>query len=195
MVQVPLSKALLRDRSARARAGLPLRSRETASRVVAERLLTVPEVQTARVIAAFHPHGSEVAIQPALAHLLDRGVELLLPWVEGQQLQLSAVVDLGALRPGWRGVLEPDPGTRRPTKAGDVEVAIVPGLAFDLDGGRLGYGGGHIDRLLARLGSHVTVVAPAFAIQLVESVPREPHDEPVDVIVTEHAVHRLPPRP
>lgn len=189
MSQLPAQKALLRDRVRRARDDLRADLHASRSRSVAKRLLTVPEVASARVVVAFHPHGSEVDVTPALHALLERGAELLLPWVEGPDLALSRVRDLGTLIPGWRGVLEPDPRARSAVTPGSADVVIVPGLAFDRRGGRLGYGGGHIDRLLAAT-APAPVVAPALSLQVVDAVPREPHDLPVDVLVTEDAVHR-----
>jgi 5-formyltetrahydrofolate cyclo-ligase len=87
----------------------------------------------------------------------------------------------GALSPGAFGVLEPldTPAIMRE----EIDLAIVPALAASRDGFRLGYGGGYYDAFLAGLGA--TIVCPVFDACLVDSLPQEPHDEPVDIIVTE----------
>jgi 5-formyltetrahydrofolate cyclo-ligase len=71
-----------------------------------------------------------------------------------------------------------------------VDAAVLPGVAFDPRGGRLGAGGGHYDRLLARLPTETTRIGVGFACQLVPHVPTEPHDQRVEVVVTEASVHR-----
>jgi 5-formyltetrahydrofolate cyclo-ligase len=184
-------KALLRAQLRAARDALPARARARASDRVVERLLVLPELTEARVVTAFHPFGSEIAIERGLAALLARGVTLLLPWVDGPELRLARVDDLSALEPGWRGVPEPPPSGRIAVPPAEAEAVLVPGLAFDRRGGRLGYGGGHIDRLLGAAGARASVIAPAFALQVVPDVPREPHDVPVDILVTEDGVHRV----
>jgi 5-formyltetrahydrofolate cyclo-ligase len=140
------------------------------------------------VVAAYWPVGSEVDVRPALRELLARGCRLTLPWVDGPSLQLAAVDALEDLVPGWRGVLEPGPERRRPVPLSTVDVVVVPGLAFDERGHRLGSGGGHYDRLLADRGPGTAVVAVAYAEQVVPAVPVEAHDAPVDAIVTDRAI-------
>lgn len=113
-----------------------------------------------------------------------RGV--FLPYVDRDDLGIARVTDLeGALAPGYRGVREPKAIGRRAANPQRCEIALVPGVAFDRDGGRLGYGGGHFDRLLARLRDATPVIGVAFGLQLVPTVPREEHDRAVDMVVTE----------
>ena len=77
-----------------------------------------------------------------------------------------------------------------PPAAGPVEVVVVPALALDRDGARLGYGGGHFDRFLAGSGAGAVRIGAVFACQLVREIPTMPHDVPLDVIVTEGEVLR-----
>ncbi len=69
-----------------------------------------------------------------------------------------------------------------------VDVVVTPGLAFDREGNRLGYGGGYYDRYLARMGDAILRVGVAFSLQLVGRVPHEHEDQPVDVVVTDQGV-------
>jgi 5-formyltetrahydrofolate cyclo-ligase len=186
-------KAALRARLRAARAALGDEARRAASAAIARRLAELPELAAARSVLGYAAGPAEVDLDPWLRARLARGDAVWLPWVDGPALRLGAVTDLGALVAGWRGLREPphdptDPG-------GDpavVDAAVVPGLGWDAAGGRLGQGGGHVDRLLARLRPGVPVVGVAFAVQVVgpPGVPREPHDVPVDVVVTEDAVLR-----
>ena len=72
-----------------------------------------------------------------------------------------------------------------------IDVVVSPGLAFDRRGHRLGYGGGYYDRYLARLHAHASRVGIGFAVQLLDEVPAEETDQPVDVVVTDRGVIRV----
>jgi 5-formyltetrahydrofolate cyclo-ligase len=184
-------KALLRARLRSTRDALPAARRSAGSRGVCERLLKVPEVAGARVLAAFLPRGGEFDIVAALAELRAGGRVLALPWVDAGELHLGVVDDLNLdTAPGWRGVREPVPDQRQPLPVAEVDVVIVPGLGYDAAGNRLGQGGGHYDRLLRGRRPGVAAVAVAFAEQLVDRVPTQDHDVPVEVIVTDDEVLR-----
>jgi 5-formyltetrahydrofolate cyclo-ligase len=89
--------------------------------------------------------------------------------------------DYGPKEPADRIAVDPD----------RIDVVITPGLAFDRAGRRLGYGGGHYDRYLTRLGAHAARVGIGFTAQVVDAIPAEATDEPVDVIVTDERVIRV----
>jgi len=186
-------KQELRRRLRAARAALGADRRAAASALVARHLDALPELAAARSPLAYAATPGEVDLDPWLRARLARGDALWLPWVEGPVLRLGRVTDLDELAPGWRGLREPrhapgDPGADPAV----VDAAVVPGVGFDAEGGRLGQGGGHVDRLLARLRPGTPVVGVAFAVQVVPppGVAREPHDRPVDVVVTEDGVLR-----
>jgi 5-formyltetrahydrofolate cyclo-ligase len=184
-------KASLRSRLLTARSSLPATVRQQASAEISRLLLTLPEVAPARALLAYAAFGSEVDLDPVLRTFIDRGVGVFLPWVEGPDLEIARVRDLDAdLAPGWRGVREPRRSDRRAARPDRVQAALVPGVGFDRRGHRLGYGGGHFDRLLARLRPGTPRVGVAFAVQVLERVPALEHDVPMDVLVTEDGVHR-----
>ncbi|MDX1658870.1 MAG: 5-formyltetrahydrofolate cyclo-ligase, partial [Nitriliruptorales bacterium] len=87
---------------------------------------------------------------------------------------------------GYKGIREPAGPKVDPAI---VEIALIPGVAFDVMGGRLGHGGGHYDRLLATLPHGALRIGVAFSCQLVPRVPRSPVDEPVDIVITERATY------
>lgn len=183
-------KSALRRRLLGSRALLTEPARQVASARIRMLLMTLPELASARALLAFAPTRAEVDIDDLLHNRIDAGVDVLLPWVDGPELRLARVGDLGRdLSPGWRGVREP---RRRdhPVPPALAEAALVPGVGFDRAGHRLGYGGGHFDRLLASLRPGTPTVGVAYACQLVEEVPVEGHDVAVDAVVTEAGIVR-----
>jgi len=92
------------------------------------------------------------------------------------------------LRTGPRGVLEPDPNKCKVVPMDRIDIAIIPGLAFDEKGGRIGSGTGYYDRLIPRLAITTRKVALTFEEQLVAQVPMESHDKHVDIIITDKRI-------
>ena len=180
-------KAAWRERFRAARRVVGAAERAAVSRAVCARVLALPEVEGAGVVAAFWPLPGEVDLRPALAALRGRGVAVALPAVVGPRRLVHRAFD-GALVTGSWGTREPPPSAAvlRPAQ---VDVAVVPGLAFGRDGGRLGYGGGFYDAFLAETPALRVGVGPASA--LVASVPTEAHDARLDVVVTDAEVLRV----
>lgn len=185
-------KAALRTRMLAERAALPTTTREVASAAITRRLSTLAELVSAKSLLAYAAFGTEVDLREYLAAFLDGGRRLYLPWVDGQALRVGEIRDLDEdLAPGWRGVREPRPDRRRAADPGALDAVVAPGVAFDRNRQRLGYGGGHFDRLLAGVRPGTFVVGVAFDVQLVDSVPVEVHDVAVDAVVTESGIIRV----
>ena len=184
-------KARLRSSAADARRRLTPAQRAEASAAIVDRLLRQPELQRPGHVLLYAAMPEEADLARAVGPLRERGVRTLFPRVRGEQLELVAASDLLTLQLGYRGVREPT-GPRIDTEV--VDVAVVPGVAFDPHGGRLGHGGGHYDRLLAQLPEDSLRVGVCFACQVVPRVPRLAHDEPVDVVLTERARYRTQAR-
>lgn len=128
--------------------------------------------------------GPEVATRPILERAWEEGKNVACPKVQWRPRDLVsfAVTRFDELREGRGGLLEPDPDGADPIEEA-FDLILVPGLAFDPAGGRIGYGAGFYDRFLERTGG--LKVALAYSLQVVEVVPVEPHDVPVDRILTE----------
>lgn len=179
-------KAALRAAALDARRRLTPTTRSTASHLVASRLLALPRLTAARTVAVYAATPTELDLAPYIAELWQRGVCTLLPRAHGDVLELALHKPDSELVTGPHGVREP----RGPAVPGDeLDAVIVPAVAFDPRGNRLGHGGGHYDRLLGDLPVRVRRVGVAFSCQIVPSVPVEPHDEAVDVVVTESRIH------
>jgi 5-formyltetrahydrofolate cyclo-ligase len=186
-----VDKHELRARVRRQRAALGAGERTRAVRQAGDHLLAVPEVAAARRVLLYASHGDEVDTDRIVTSLVARGMEVLLPRVVDRRLELVHVGDLASLAAGFRGLREP---TGPAVGSEGLDVAVVPGIAFDRLGGRLGQGGGHYDRLLAELPPAVVRIGLAFALQVVEAVPHETHDVPVDLLVTEEGPIRIASR-
>lgn len=154
-------------------------------------LAALPEFAAARAILFYRPmiEAGEVDILPLASHALAEGKLVAFPRVEwsapAAPMTLTRVSDLTKdfdtpIRP------PPNPLPSLPTVSVDqLDLILVPGLAFDHCGRRLGRGGGHYDRLLTHPGLHARTIAPAFTLQLVPSLPLEPHDQAVHRVVSE----------
>jgi 5-formyltetrahydrofolate cyclo-ligase len=183
-------KQPLRAATRAARRALSLGDRTAASELAVQRLLALPELRTVGTVLLYAALAEELDVGAAVAPLRARGVRSLFPRVQGEELDLVEAGDLRTLQLGHRGIREPV-GPVVPVD--EVDVVVVPGVAFDPHGGRLGQGGGHYDRLLVRLRPETARIGICFSCQVVPVVPRETHDEPVDLVVTDRAVHRARP--
>jgi len=135
-----------------------------------------------QVILGFVPIGAEPNIKPAMEEALRLGKELYLPCcdAETREMTFRQVSSLSELIPGAHGIPEPPQGSAE-FCGGHTALCIVPGLAFDKEGFRLGYGGGYYDRFLASFkGSTMGV---CYAIMRQAALPREAHDFAVEIVI------------
>lgn len=156
------------------------------------------DVNDDRPIMAYAEMPEEVVLFPYLLQYLLHGFPVAFPCSEGDELHAVLIRDASELvRTEPFGIREPRPEIRRlddrRIDPSMLQLVIVPGLAFDRQGGRLGRGKGFYDRFLARTPSSIQRVALAFECQLVDAVPMDVHDRRMDVIVTETAVYPVDP--
>ncbi|MFN3685717.1 5-formyltetrahydrofolate cyclo-ligase [Salinarimonas sp.] len=181
-------KALLRREGIARREALAADARAAASARIVERLLAMPEVAAARVVAGYWPMRAEVDPRAAFAPLVARGIALALPFVADPTLVFRAYAPGDALVRGPFGVEAPGEGA----PAVRPDLLLVPLARFDRACHRIGYGKGHYDRALAALSEKGPVVAIglAFAVQEAQTVPAEDHDRALDAVITEDEVLR-----
>lgn len=180
-------KRALRARMRAARRGMPLEDRHGRASQIERSVLHL--LSGARTVMVFYAFGTEVPTRGLVRALHDRGVRLLLPFVAEGGMEAAEVAPGERLGPSPYGPREP---MRRVAVApSEVDAIVVPGLAFDRRGHRVGYGGGHYDRYLTRLHPKAVSIGVAFSFQVLEEVPTGPDDVPVHVVVTEEEVIRV----
>ena len=182
-------KQALRQSIIAARARMAEDSHQRFSREITARLLQLDVFCKANTVLGYMHFGAEFVSAPWLRRVLADGKVLLLPRANkaAGMLELYHVSDLATqLVPGSYGIREPHPERCERAKLDDVDLILLPGVAFGRNGARLGYGGGYYDKLLAGLTHRPVLVAAAFELQVVEDIPMEPTDQRVDWLVTEN---------
>ncbi len=177
----------LRDEARHARQALT--DRPQRSHRISQRLFATPEFAAARSVLFYVDVRTEVQTKTALAAAAALGKRIAVPFCVEDRLQLFQWQSESDLAPGTFGILEPRLELRqeigRNVLPSEIDLVLVPGLVFDLTGERLGYGRGFYDRLLAELTDTTVRIGLAFDCQVLETLPREEHDQPVDWLVTE----------
>jgi len=190
------AKRTLREQVIGLRDALDPDFRAMASRAIAESLAAQPSFTAARVVLVTLPFRSEWDTRPLARAALASGKTVVAPRVNGttRMLELHAISDIDAhVTPGYRGIPEPLSTLPR-VEAATIDWVLVPGVAFSIDGRRLGYGGGYYDRLMSMLAPSAARVAGAFDTQIAERIPSAAHDLFVDLIVTESRILAAPAR-
>jgi 5,10-methenyltetrahydrofolate synthetase len=188
-------KAELRRQILARRDALGAECRAALSAVILRTVRDLPAFAAARTVLAYSSFGSEPETDAFVVAVLEEGKTLALPRVDRRtrSLELYGVSEPGRqLRPGVWGIREPDPTRCPPVPPAEIDFVLVPGLVFDVRGGRIGYGAGYYDRLLRRCPPTAVLVAGAFDLQVVPEVPMEPHDRWMDRVVTERATYPGP---
>ena len=194
---LPETKSSLRRRMLGRRDVMDTWTRAALSRAIVRDIVETSVYRRSNTVMAYASFGSELQTDEFVRHVLDQGKILLLPKVNRQRelLEIYRVRDpVQDLRVGTWGIREPRPDRCARMEPHIIDFVLVPGLAFDRRGRRLGYGGGFYDKLLAdSLSPCAWLVAGAFESQMVEKVPVDEHDMPMDVVVTERG--HYPPGP
>jgi 5-formyltetrahydrofolate cyclo-ligase len=185
---VRLSKAELRAQVLARRSALPADQRSAAGTLIRDAVLAEPQVQMAGTIAAYYSIGAEPGTHGLLFALWKRGSYVLLPVLRPDgDLDWASYEGPDSMVPGPRGLLEPGEPPRGVDAVARADAVLVPALAVDGAGRRLGRGGGSYDRALARVGPLVPLIALVYDDELVEQVPTEGHDIPVRATVSPRA--------
>lgn len=192
----PGSKAGVRRALSGARRGLPAPERRQRSRLIIARCRSLPGFSSAEVVCTYVNFRDEVETAELIDALLLEGRRVVVPIHQhgvSQPLLFAEIRSLSDMVPNHFGILQPPREAARLVPTAAIPLFLVPGLAFDPAGGRLGYGLGFYDRAFADAASGALKVGLAFELQILESVPADPHDVPMDFVVTEdrviHAAH------
>jgi 5-formyltetrahydrofolate cyclo-ligase len=183
-------KADVRRDAQKRRDAIPLAHRRAFDAAIGERLISLDEYAGARSVLFYASFRSEVSTEELIEASIASSKEVLLPKVDDENCALTkhVIEGLQDVSPGYMGI--PEPVTNLCMKVENIHLIVVPGMAFDLAGWRIGYGGGYYDRLLARVRGVRPIVALAYEAQIREDIPHMEHDVPMDAIVTEERVIR-----
>ena len=180
---VDQDKAALRRRLLAARHRLSPEQRAGAGRAIRDAVLSLPQTQMAGTVAAYYSIAAEPDTHGLIYALWKRGSYVLLPVLRPDgDLDWASYEGPDSLRPGPRGLTEPAEPPRGPGAIASADLVLVPALAVDHSGLRLGRGGGSYDRALTRVGDQVPTVGLIYDQELLAKVPSWPHDQRVRLI-------------
>lgn len=150
------------------------------SRRLAELLAASEAYRAAKSIYGYLPYNQEVRTTPMLEQALRDGKRVAVPKVYGEEMRFLWMEDLSLVEKGYAGI--PEPIADGPIAQDETALVLMPGLAFDPQGHRLGYGGGFYDKFLASEPGHPTI-ALCYEFQMLPSLDTEEHDIPVDWVL------------
>ncbi len=185
--QMAEMKKDLRQKAVRGRNALSLEQRTRMEGDIRARLYALEQFKEADKVLFYSSFRTEVNTEIMIRESLEMGKTVILPRVlhEENRLTKHVINGLDELIINQMGIAEPDMEKHSQVVVEDIHMLVIPGLAFDPKGARIGYGGGYYDRLLHRIKGKRTIAALAFEAQIFEGLPMENHDIPVDYIITE----------
>jgi 5-formyltetrahydrofolate cyclo-ligase len=185
---IETEKDRLRREIRQARNALSPAWREAASRHITDRLWSWDKLMAAEVVHCYVAWRSEVGTRELIERVLGLDKKIVAPRVDKLHhiLKHYYIQEVNDLVTGAFGIPEPDLAHCKQAQIEDVQLIIVPGVAFDSRGNRLGSGHGYYDRFLAQ--SSAVRVGLAFGMQIIDSVPAESHDEKMNFVVTEDEI-------
>ena len=181
------AKATIRKSIILKRKALSNLKQNEKSLIVTRRLLDMGEFKTSKAVFCFLSTAHEVKTEEIILKAFRLGKDVLVPLLNPQEgdMQVVRISRDTRFAIGKYGVREPSLETREVVSSACIDFVIAPGLAFDIFGNRIGYGGGHYDKLFKNISNDVTRVAVGYDFQIIESVPHSDFDESVHFIVTE----------
>jgi 5-formyltetrahydrofolate cyclo-ligase len=192
MDPIETAKLALRDQLVTARGRLPLAELAERAGAVRDRLLAAPEVRRAATVAAYVSVGREPGTGALLDGLVGAGKRVILPLLQpDNDLDWAVYSGADGLASAGRGLLEPTGPRLGPDAVATADVVIVPGLAVDRTGLRLGRGGGSYDRALVRVPVGTFTCVVLNDDEVLDRVPAAPHDRRVTAAVTEQRLLRF----
>ena len=175
-----MDKKALRDYIRQRKRKMSPEQIEMAGARLMESLVSLPVYQHAKTIYGYMPYNQEVRTIPILEHALRNGKRVAVPKVYGDEMRFIYVTDLNAMEKSSCGI--PEPVADGPVADDPTALVLMPGLAFDRAGHRIGYGGGFYDKFLSQEPLHPKI-ALCYEFQLLPSIETEAFDIPVDQVI------------
>lgn len=164
---------------------------EEKSKEIKEKLFSLKEILDAKNIFIYINFGSEVITKEIINKLFTLGKRVLVPitLLKEKKLLISEIKNLDQeLEVNTFGILEPKDKYRKIVSPEEINLIIIPGIVFDKEGYRIGYGGGFYDRFLLEIRKNITCIGLAFELQVIESFPHDINDVPMHIIITEERI-------
>ncbi len=191
MEEVQITKSQIRSDVANTVAALSDEQRAKKTRAIGKRLFEFANFLEAKIAMLYVNSDNEVATQDILSRSYAYGKIIVLPAFNTETFEMT-LMKVDALEKdlciGPRGILEPDPDRCKVVPIDRIDIAIIPAIALDEKGGRIGSGEGYYDRLIPELAITTRKVALAFEEQIIQQVPLESHDKHVDIIITDKRI-------
>ena len=153
---------------------------EQKSALLCEAFIGSEQYKQAKTIYGYLPYNQEIRTEAILERALQDGKRVAVPKIYGDEMKFFYLSDLSKVEKGYAGI--PEPVADAPVAEDPSALVLMPGLAFTRNGDRMGYGGGYYDRFLAAEPAHPTV-ALCYEFQIVEHIPTEDYDIPVDLVL------------
>ena len=175
-----MNKQELRKAIRTRKRAMPEEEIERRSRSLCQKFLESDAYRACRTLYGYLPYNQEVRTVPILAQALADGKQVAVPKVYGDDMKFISLTDLTQVSRGYAGI--PEPIADEPVAEDETALVLMPGLAFDPQGHRIGYGGGFYDKFLSREPNHPTL-ALCYEFQMVEHLETEEFDIPVDTVI------------
>ena len=191
MEETQVLKQDIRNDIAKALQSIPPEELQRKNAQIENRLFEFANFLEANISLLYIAHDSEVDTDHMIKRCLDYRKLIALPAFDIEKFAMTPLkIDNMEedLRPGPRGILEPDPIRCKAVPIDRIDIAILPGVALDEKGGRVGSGEGYYDRFIPRLPITTRKVALAYECQIIQQVPMESHDKYMDIIITEDRI-------
>ncbi len=170
-----------------------LAEKDDLSKLILARVMALPEYHAAKTVMFYVDVRSEVRTRQALPLALESGKRIIIPYCVDGELELFHLESMEELELGMYRILEPKAELRsvavKKIEVEELDLILVPGVAFDRRGGRTGHGKGYYDKLLEHRRANTPLVALAFECQMFPEIPMDDHDIYMDKVVTEEAVY------
>ena len=175
-----MDKKMIRDQIRQKKRAMTIEQIEEASARLCEQFAQTEQYRNAKTVYGYLPYNQEVRTTAMMEQVLKDGKRLALPKIYGDVMKFIWVDDLSQVSKGYCGI--PEPIHDEPLADDPTSLVLMPGMAFTKDGQRMGYGGGFYDKFLGSEPGHPTV-ALCYDFQIVDSLPTEAFDIPVDLVI------------
>ena len=183
------SKKDIRKEISKLRDNLDVNEKSVKDKEILKKLLNIKEYKESQNIFVFVSYKSEVDTHEFIKESIKNDKVILVPKVKNKFGDMGAfkINSFNDLKSGFKGILECDESCSEFNKY-NIDIVIMPGLAFDKDGGRIGYGGGYYDRFLKDLNKEIPKIAVAYELQVINNIPMEDYDIKPNKIITEERI-------